>query len=637
MASPPVGAILQIQATATTGNVNGAGFNPTATYFNTDLAATVGTTSAPSVTSASYTFVSGDIGSWVYVKSGTNWIAGWYNITNVISGAAILNATIGAAILSISATGVVALSTVTGCVTGSYVSGTASGKYGVDYSQNDSAIATSTTATSSGAGSVILFAGSTQSMLGNYVQIISGTLATPGWYEIIAETAGVSITTDRASTTGIASGITMNIGGAGRLNGAEDAFQAMLPAGSIIFVKNGSYTLSAGISTANTNNTVITPAFWIGYNAVRGDACFGANRPAVAAGANAVSFGVNQLFYNIIWTTTAANGVGCSGATRFVNCKITNSSTTANRYGLVAVDGMLVCIGCEAISQNGYGVGNSTAGSTYIYGSYIHDCNQGANSNGANGSNVFIGNIFELNTTECIGNASVSSTVMNNTFYGREAKVGIGINTTQVLAEVSRVINNIFYGLATGINIATGAAGTATGYANDFFNNTTDVTNWTKDITDVAVNPSFSGASQAVGTVGQGLSGSKFQDSTQNFTTAGVVANRDFLHIVSGGSLTAGCYMVTAITTTTNPNDTLTLNNSPGTGAATAVYYIGVSHNFLPTNTSLKGAGFPSFTNATGSLTTGYPTQGAVQPNPNAGGGGTPILQCAIIQGLGII
>jgi len=289
------------------------GFNPGSANFNTDLAATVANTASPVVTSASYSFVAGDVGNWVYVKSGTHWQAGWYQIASVATGAATLSAAIGAAILTINLNGVVTYNTVAGC-TSDATATLSAGTYGVDYSQSDAATATSSTATSSGAGSVILFAGSTQSMLGNFVQVVSGTNFTPGWYEIIAETVGVSITTDRASTTGIGASGVINIGGSGRLNGAEDAFQAMLPSSSIVWVKKGSYTLSAAISTASTNSTATNPSFFIGYTSLRGDTCNGANRPVIAAAANAVTFSQNQLLRNMSFTTTGAAGISVNNA-----------------------------------------------------------------------------------------------------------------------------------------------------------------------------------------------------------------------------------------------------------------------------------------------------------------------------------
>src|SRR5712692_3833129 len=113
-------------------------FNPDNANFLTDLAATSGTTTAPVVTSASYNFVAGDVGAWVYVKSGTNWIPGWYKISSVASNAATLDATLGHACLAkanVSSNMVFAgLSTANGCATAGSPTG---GTWSIDYSQQN--------------------------------------------------------------------------------------------------------------------------------------------------------------------------------------------------------------------------------------------------------------------------------------------------------------------------------------------------------------------------------------------------------------------------------------------------------------------------------------------------------------------
>lgn len=64
---------------STASNVNGGGFNIANANFLTDLTTDTGTgnTSSPIVSSATYTFVAGDVGAWVYVASGTDWTVGW--------------------------------------------------------------------------------------------------------------------------------------------------------------------------------------------------------------------------------------------------------------------------------------------------------------------------------------------------------------------------------------------------------------------------------------------------------------------------------------------------------------------------------------------------------------------------------
>lgn len=607
------GTIFAIQASATTGNTSGSGFNPGSVNFNTDLAATSANTSSPVVTSASYTFVTSpytDVGSWVYVQSGTHWQAGWYQIASVAGGAATLTAGIGTAILSIGTTGIVTYNTTAGC-TSDNTATLSSGTYGVDYSQLDAAIATSSTATSSGAGAVILFAGSTQSMLGNFVHIISGTNATAGWYEIIAETAGVSITTDRNSTTGIGASIVMNIGGAGRLNGLENTFQAMLPAGSIVWVKNGAYTFSGNISTASTNSTATSASYFIGFNTIRGDTCVGSNRPVFTLGANSATWSQYQAFLNITVTGTAAtvmNG-NTGGFTR--NCKVTNTSATASR---VAASAFFWNINSEFVSQNGTAVGTGGSNTVRLHGCYLHDSVSGVSITTVSTQSFF--SIFESNTTSGITDTSTSGSclLIGNTFYGREAKVGVGISLSGANSPSNIIYNNILYGLTTGISIGTGSATSNFGRNNDFFNNTSDVSNWIKDSTDIALNPTFTNASQITGTTAI-TSGSVLTDSGKGF--AGINDGIDYLHVVSGTGVTVACYLISSHTATT-----LTVNNALGTSSGgDVVYWVTNGHNFQ-IGSNLLGQGFPTFTNTTSSGTTSYPDIGAVVPQVSASTGG---------------
>ena len=58
------GTIFDFRASATSGNLNGAGFNVANANFVTDLTtdANTGNTASPVVSSATYTFVAGDVG-----------------------------------------------------------------------------------------------------------------------------------------------------------------------------------------------------------------------------------------------------------------------------------------------------------------------------------------------------------------------------------------------------------------------------------------------------------------------------------------------------------------------------------------------------------------------------------------------
>lgn len=610
------GSVFNITSTATTSNVNGAGFNPANANFPTDLTTDANTanTASPVVSSATYSFVAGDIGAAVYIKSGTNWTVGFYPIASVAGGKATLNAAIGLAWQLSATTNMYAPSTVVGCAT---VGTPTSGTYGVNYAMLDTApisaiadfnaVGASTTLTS-------VTAGFTPVMVGNFFhQTTTGTGAfgLVGWYEIVSYTNVTTVVLDRTPNNGTASvNTTGYVGGAGRFNGLENTFQAMIPSNSRVMIKNGTYTFSAAVSTESTNSTSALPSFFIGYTTVWGDTCNMANRPIFAAGANTLDWSQYQMFYNISFTGTAAPMVTAGLSMRSVNCKFHNSSATAGRIALNSAVGFYL-YNCEIISQNGTGQQSTTFGQN-SYGCYYHDCVNGIISSGASTNIILSSCIIEACSTAAVQSQSSGGIgVFGCTFYGREAKMGIGIDYTVANSPLNAVFNTIFYGLTTGMTVATGASNTNSSINNDFFNNTTDATRWNKSDSDLALDPQFTGATQITGTTASG-SGSVLTDTNADFSS--VTDNVDFVRVISGTGATVGNYLITSHTTTT-----LTCNNTVGTNAtADRVYFVTTGHNF-GIGTNLKAQGFPSFVNS-GSESIGYMDIGAVQ-RQEAGGG----------------
>jgi len=184
---------------------NSGGFDPGATMKST-LSSSNGTSSTPTVTASDYTFVSGDIGYYLYIKSGTSWTPGWYLITSISSGSAVVNAASGQFIKANSV-----LSSSNGIGSTNSLS---SGTWTIDYSQNNSARVSftdlylnSTTTCSSVANPI------TSAMIGNTIRIISGSGFTAGVY-VINSTSGTIATLDRAAGTSLSSNGVANLGGA---------------------------------------------------------------------------------------------------------------------------------------------------------------------------------------------------------------------------------------------------------------------------------------------------------------------------------------------------------------------------------------------------------------------------------------
>lgn len=102
------GTVWEIRSTATAGNVNGGGFDPSLGgvdrsqqdapfHAYTDLASSNGNNASPQVTSVARPFVAGDVGNVIKINAGTNWTVGWFMILSVAGGAATLDRAVGSA------------------------------------------------------------------------------------------------------------------------------------------------------------------------------------------------------------------------------------------------------------------------------------------------------------------------------------------------------------------------------------------------------------------------------------------------------------------------------------------------------------------------------------------------------------
>ncbi len=438
---------------------------------------------------------------------------------------------------------------------------------------------------------------------GNIIHITAGTNWTAGWYEIVS-TSGNAATLDRAAgTSATLSGGSYQVGGALSLNSStanqtdSSFFAGAVVAGNTIWMKNGAFT--AGITFTTAAGTVTAPIMWHGYNASRGDAPTGPNRPTMAMGALAPILNTWWVIDNIIFTGTAASIWNLGGNDTLSNVKVVNSSTTAAQVGVLCATSTTIR-NCELISYRGTCL--SVAGQqVYIFGSYIHDSNIGVTA--TTGFIIAGDSIFADNVTSAIQTTSTGSVVslVGNTFYGAENKLGtalLNFNSTNGFMS----LNNIIYGFATGTS-TTGVYPGITEDYNNYFNNTTDVNNATKGPHDIAVNPAFQGVAQLTGTAGV-ISSATLTDSGANFST--VTDNVDFCYIKSGTGATAGKYLITGHTATT-----LTLFTAPGGSGTNIVYQVTTGHNFA-IGANLRTNGFPGV--FPGSLTTGYLSPGAAQP-----------------------
>ena len=384
------------------------------------------------------------------------------------------------------------------------------GASGTDYSQQNAAQYNLTGVTTAAADAILLSSFAASDMVGNIAHITSGTNFTPGWYEIVSVSAGVSITLDRTCTTAAGASGVVNIGGALSLGSSDDAVFESLVAGNIMHIAGGTYTIGGAVSMA-ADGTSSNSIEIIGYNTSRNDNPTGASRPTLAFGANQSDFlGDYVNFSNIIATTQTTNGFQTGLGAIVQNCKATNSSGTAGRRAFTMYSGTLIY--SEAISTNGTGVYFATTGFSTIHGNYIHDSDIGIHLNTFDGILISF-NIIDTIVTTGINIASTSNDtkILNNTLYGAATPTGsskgIDLPTTTGVRNV--VMNNIISGFVTGINSA--AVVTSNLYQNNaLYNNTTNYVNVTAGPGSITSDPGFVDAPNGNFTVGANMKAAAF-------------------------------------------------------------------------------------------------------------------------------
>ncbi len=472
------------------------------------------------------------------------------------------------------------------------------GASGTDFSQQDAAQYNLTGGTSAGAGAVILHASAAADMVGNGLHINSGTNTTAGWYEIISVIDGVSITVDRNCTTGVGASIAFRVGGA-LVDGVTGiANQAV--AGNTAYVKAGTYTVSGG---NNWNwgvlaGTSSVQGYVIGYNATRGDNPTGSNRPQVNFSSGTFLTGSLVTWKNMSFkSANVTSGQGAAfistGNGSIYNCKFVNTTTTANIQAC-GVTNNINFYGCEFVSYNGYGVVQPSADTASFFNCWFHDSQYGIFNSYTAAPNRLTVQGCTFSGCAVAGYQSAASSALyvgqliNNTFYGGEAsKIGIGIN---YLGNYKlNVLNNIFYGLATGL-----VAGVTANEENNnnYFNNTADVSGISKGANDIALDPQFTSVGQYKHTGTVTSSGTTLTDTGAAFTN--VTAGRDFLLVTASTGGNTGIFGISSKTATT------VTDNSLGTGSA-ITYSIIWGQNFA-VGTNMK---------AVGDANTGNPNQTA--------------------------
>ncbi len=601
--------IMEIRYTATSGNVNGGGFNPANANFLTNGTVLLGTGNSPTIASVSYAFVAGDVNAKVFipVQTGVTY-AGWFNIVSVATGVATLQAAIGQGVLTSNnyfftqkSAGITATDSPTGVT------------FGVDYSQQDAAIISPTDLVSVGSSSTMTSVAAlfTPVMVGNFLHLNNagtGGFGTVGWYEIVSYNSTSSVVTDRTTNggTAMASG-QGKIGGAMSLNSSDNTLFAIGTNTSTAafrwFVKYNasSYTLSASSTVAAGSST--WPSIIEGYNASRGDRPKpGGNIPLISTGGAVLTGGSACVAISIACTGTATK---LFTITRAINCASYNTSPTAGRDAFGTSSSTL--IGCEAVSVRGQGTTAGAGVSLQVIGCWFHDSDKGILT--TTGRLLVLDSIFTGNVTAGVhvNGANASIIVMGCTFDGATNKLGTDLLlATGVLNVISR--NNIFSGATTGVSAADAGSTNLSNFCN-YYNNTTDVSTsstWQLGPNDLALNPGYASVAQITGTTATtSNSGNTLVDSGKTFITSGVVAGRDYVY-VSSSSGTTGVYTILSVDGETQ----VTLGQAPGASSGNVTYEITTGRNY-GIGTNMKNVGSPGV--LPGSLTTGHRDIGAAQ------------------------
>lgn len=398
--------LMEVQAT---GSDNNSGLFDTQATMTSTLSATSANTASPVVTASNYTFTANDVGHFLFVKPGGSWKCGWYKIASVTSGAATLIASVGSVF-----GGDKQPNTTVGISSNSTDSG---GTWAVDYTQKNTSFISYTDLVAVTASQLTSAASPfTPNLIGNSIQILSGTGFPPNIYIINSLTGSAANFHINFATPGSTGG-TGNLGGA--LATVHKACGMIGISINYVYVKGS----SGAINVSSNAFLLESRHFIIGYQNNRWDNLKATIR-LTASGARFLVSGDGKYvyLYNLIidgqgYSDTRVTSFGNNQRSYVYNCEFRNLT-----YGLWAQGGFQVdnCI-FENITTSPFGYSSGP----------ISRC------------------IFK----NCVGSLGACSTVDRCIFYG---------GTTGILLsnQPGQITNNTFY------NISGDAISFYSGYSN---------------------------------------------------------------------------------------------------------------------------------------------------------------------------
>ena len=459
-------------------DTNGGYFCTDATGLATNGAVSSANTSSPVFSSATYNFVASDVGAWLFLRSGTNSIPGWYKIASVASNAATLTASVGTAIIF----NTLLANTSIGCGTTATLS---SCVWTIDYTQQDAkntgtTNASTTDAVANGTTTITSATANFQpSIVGNGIYFSGGSGSIAGTYaRCVARVSTTSITIDAAIAS--STGMTMNVGGA---HGSLTPSSVNSADANYIYVKNEGADGSTvyPISTTITFNGVAAGSYQnlvSGYGSIRSDGI----RPVLRTTAAVNGFNLNRsgimVLYNLI---IDGNNVGLTGVlgsqdSFTTNCLIKNwtSYGISLSYWSAAFCEVTGCTSTYAVILNTGAtmsycyIHDNAAGGVYSYnGGILHNCvianNTGIGYYAASGAALLLRNcLFYNNTSHGLSLSGSYSTGQHTTVYqnifAKNGGYGINANAGSINLISQRspfIFKNAFWSNTSGTNSST--------------------------------------------------------------------------------------------------------------------------------------------------------------------------------------
>jgi hypothetical protein len=256
---------------------------------------------------------------------------------------------------------------------------------------------------------------------------------------------------------------------------------------NVIYVKYGTYVITAKLSMVNTSTPNVPPLIMNGYYATRGDNPTGANRPTISttsalnpmvevqgncrfenfilstSGGTPAVTGLNYagesyrgaFAYNIKVSGMSGFGIDCNNGS-LLYCEASTCGKGIYGRGFVAY--------CYAHNNTGVGIGNEDQNNGSPWISCVSESNGGKGFHGASclGSGYIIECVAYNNTGDGIDSSgSYDGTVMVNNIISQNGGIGIRLKTKRVadpLYNYNCVYGNgtAYSGVIAGANDVTG-------------------------------------------------------------------------------------------------------------------------------------------------------------------------------------